>query len=132
MEYSGTATLFLACVPDGALGTFIGLPERPVRYFDNSGVWELQDISWYVVTHTGWDDIERVWQAVSVRSESNALDFWNFGPIRDAYLNFMSDIVGRDYLGLAVGTFDYGVLTFEFPITGASEVMADLPCEVDW
>lgn len=95
VEYTGTADLVLTCSNDGALVSFVFLPEDLVRYFN--GEWELQDIYWFAIMHTGWDDVERTWQTVRVISETElpSLVFWNFGPPREAYLNFMSDIVGR-------------------------------------
>ena len=130
VEYTGTADLVLSCL-DRVLIPFISLPEEPVRYFNDE--WELQDISWYAIMHTGWDDVARTWQTAVVVSdlESPLLAFLNVGPAREAYSNFMSDIVGRDYLELSLATYDYGGLTFEFPITGADDVVAKLPCDVD-
>lgn len=131
VEYSGTAILRLSCFDDVLLA-WLSLPEEPVRYFDSSGEWEMQEVSWYVATQTGYDDIERVWQAVWVISEFDSLGFLPEGPSRDAYLNFMSDIARKDFLVIAASTFDYGLLTFEFQITGVEEVMAKLLCDVDW
>lgn len=130
-EYGGTTGFALTCA-EKAIFPAVFIPEEPVKYSDEGTDLELQEISWYATTHMGRNGVARARQVVEAFSEDGALAFWYAGPAREAYLNLMSDISGKDFLEITVATVDYGTLIFEFPITGVDEVIAKLPCDVDW